>query len=163
MDEWRTKTSTWINNTANALEAESEGSDDDVLQSINIGPHATLKAGELNTYHDIYTNLRTINNKRTRELLAGKFASVTELNKAERLDEQLEGNVTLNTGYNKPNIQLGVYTMETDDEFDMVWANFEPWDEMGEETDFDIRLIPRWRCAQELEDSESGSDQIDLL
>ena len=40
--------------------------------------------------------------------------------------------------------------METDDEFELVWANFEPWDELRQETDYDVRLIPRWRCLDEL-------------
>lgn len=154
MEEWKTKTSTWINNTANALEAPP-ASDGDVLQNITIGPHSALKAGESGTYHDIYSNLYNINAKRTRELLSGELAQVNELNKAARLDAVLEGKVQLNEDYVKPNIQLGSHTMETDDEFDMIWANFEPWDEMGQETDFDIRLIPRWRCVDDVEEGYS--------
>lgn len=155
MEEWKLKTTTWINNTANALESVPDGSNSDkeMLANINIGPHSTLKAGESNTYHDIYSNLRLINTKRTRELLEGELASVTELNKAKRLDELMEGKglVHLNEDYMKPNIQLGQHTMESDEEFEMVWANFEPWDEMGQETEFDIRLIPRWRQTDEIE------------
>lgn len=150
MDEWRAKTTTWIANTANAMEAKAHVQPaDDVLSSISIGPHSTLKVGQSNTYLDIYTHLRQINTKRTRELLEGELADVSELNKAERLDAALEGRgVLLNADYVKPNILLGNHLLDTDDEFDMVWANFEPWEEMGQETDFDIRLIPRWRDGE---------------
>lgn len=149
MDEWKTKTTIWVNNAANALDSlpETANSDTALLTNISIGPHATLKAGESNTYYDIYSNLRLINEKRAKELLLGKLAKVTELNKAERLDLLMEGkgDVHLNEDYAKPNIQLGLHTFESGEEFEMVWANFEPWDEMGQETDFDIRLIPQWR------------------
>lgn len=149
LDEWRTKLIIWVNNAANVAASMPEGSNSDtqLLTNISIGPHATLKAGESNTYHDIYTNLKLINSKRTKELLAGKLANVTELNKAERLDLLLEGkgDMHINEEYSKPNIQLGQHTIESDEDFEMVWANFEPWDEMGQETDFDIRLIPQWR------------------
>lgn len=156
IDEWKSKTLTWVGNTVNALEAEEStmNEDDELLTSINIGPHAALKAGESGAYAEIYQNLRKINSKRTHDLLEGSLKDVTEVNKAERIDAILDGtgSVHLNEEYQKPNIQLGTHLMESDEEFEMVWANFEPWTELAEETDFDIRLMPRWRAAEELVD-----------
>ncbi|QBM88493.1 hypothetical protein METSCH_C04610 [Metschnikowia aff. pulcherrima] len=157
--EWKVKTTTWISNTINILEdrhrkelAEEQEKDSELLSSIPLGLRAVLKAGEANTYNDIYENLFLKSCKRSRELLTGELKNVTELNKAERLDALMEhqGESSLNEDYIKPNIQLGTHTMETDDEFELVWANFEPWDELRQETDYDVRLIPRWRCLDEL-------------
>lgn len=144
MDQWRAKTATWIGNTANAMETAVQMPADSVLSSVAIGPNSTLKAGQASTYHDIYTHLRLINTKRTRELLEGELADVTELTKAQRIDAVLEGRGRVNPDYSKPHIVLGDHTMQSDDEFDMVWANFEPWEELGDETEFDVRIIPRW-------------------
>lgn len=153
MDQWRLKTSRWINNAANVLELEPESPNagNSVLASIAIGPHARLKPGESNTYHDIYTNLRQINTKRTRDLLEGDLAKVTELNKAQRLDDLMEGKgpVHLNEEFTKAHIQLGHFTLEPDWEFEMAWGNFEPWAEM--DRDIDIRLVPTWRRDDESE------------
>lgn len=145
MDQWRAKTAAWISNSANAMETAAQPPADSVLSSVAIGPNSTLKAGQASTYFDIYTHLRQINTKRTRELLEGELAKVTELTKAQRIDAVLEGRGRANPDYTKPHIVLGNHTMETDDEFDMVWANFEPWDELGEETEFDVRIFPRWQ------------------
>lgn len=150
MAEWKHKTSAWISNTANALEQDenptlASSRDTGLLTGISIGPHATLKAGESQTYDNIYQNLRLINDKRMESSLKGELASVTELNKAERIDLILEGkgSVHLNEEYIKPSITLGNHQMDTEEDFEMMWANFEPWDELGQETDFDVRLIPR--------------------
>lgn len=145
MDQWRAKTAAWIGNTANAMETAVPLLANDVLSSVAIGPNSTLKAGQSGTYLDIYTHLRQINTKRTRTLLEGELADVSELTKARRVDAVLEGHGRANPDYTKPNILLGLHSLESDDEFEMVWANFEPWDEMGEETQFDVRIIPRWQ------------------
>lgn len=153
MAEWKHKSSAWIANTANALEQDenpaitssTSSRDTGLLTGISIGPHATLKAGASQTYDDIYQNLRLINHKRLETALKDELVNVTELNKAERIDLILEGKgpIHLNEEYVKPNITLGNHKMETDEDFEMMWANFEPWDELGQETDFDVRLIPR--------------------
>lgn len=150
MSEWKTKTSAWLENTANALDSDehptlASSKDSGMLTGISIGPHATLKAGESSTYDDIYQNLRRINASKLEKALREELVNVTELNKAERIDRILEGKgpVYLNEEYIKPNITLGNQELETDDDFEMAWANFEPWDELGQETDFDVRLIPR--------------------
>ena len=62
--EWKVKTTTWISNTINILEdrhrkelAEEQEKDSELLSSIPLGLRAVLKAGEANTYNDIYENL----------------------------------------------------------------------------------------------------------
>lgn len=159
MQEWKDKTVIWIENTANALEAEDDTGDalnapaDALLDlgKIPIGPHTALKAAGGRAYSDIYQSLAQVNDQKASELLSGDLASVSELNKAARMDAILEGSsrVVYNAQYTKPHVQLGTHVMDSDDDFDMVWANFEPWEELRQETDFDIRLIPRWRSADE--------------
>lgn len=150
MDEWKARLIVWVRNTANALEADPKQLDS-LLELVSVGPRAQLKKADANTYMDIYNNLRQINARKSKELLEGSLADVSENNKGPRLDAIIEGNsdVLLNDEYIKPSIQLGSHSMETDDDFDMVWANFEPWEEIGQETDFDIRLIPRCRLGDE--------------
>lgn len=148
MDEWKARSVIWVKNTANALESrESPGASEESgdLLAVPLGPRARLKNADPAVYADIYANLRNINAAKARELLQGQLASVTEVNKAARLDALLEGNssVEINPEYAKPNIQLGSHSISSDDDFDMVWANFEPWDELATETDFDIRFVPR--------------------
>ncbi|OBA23237.1 i-AAA protease complex subunit Mgr1, partial [Metschnikowia bicuspidata var. bicuspidata NRRL YB-4993] len=149
--EWKRKTTNWLSNLINALEADRAADagahDAGVLSSIPLGPRAVLKAGEADTYTEIYESLCAKNGLRAHALLAGALADVSELNKAARLDALLEdeGHVHLDADYSRPNIQLGTHTMDTDADFEMVWANFEPWDELFQETDFDVRMIPRWR------------------
>lgn len=154
MLEWKHKTVTWIHNTQNVLEAVYEAEElpaDETLAGVQIGPHAVLKGGDSKAYSEIYQNLQRINQQRTRELLEGDLKDVSELNKAERLDAVLEGKgkMQLNKDYSKPSIQMGHHTMDTPPDFELIWANFEPWDELLQEVDYDIRLIPRWRCFEE--------------
>lgn len=149
LNDWKTKTSSWITNTINGLDTEDEGidtsKDSELLTGISIGPYAELKSGASNTYDDIYQNLKRINTKRMDTVLNLELHSVSELNKAERIDLILEGKgpVVLNPEYVKPNITLGNHEIESDEDFEMMWANFDPWDELGSETNFDVRLIPR--------------------
>ncbi|KAG7664667.1 MGR1 [[Candida] subhashii] len=104
-------------------------------------------------YLEIYNKLRDTNDHRRKHLLEGELKDVVELNKAERIDAILEGKSELvNPEYTKPSIQLGNHRMIDDDDFEMVWLNFEPWDELKLETDYDIRLIPRWAWDDEEEE-----------
>ncbi|WLF77536.1 mitochondrial inner membrane i-AAA protease complex subunit [Lodderomyces elongisporus] len=110
-------------------------------------------------YQQIHAKLYNANETRMRELLANELndTNVNELNKAERLDKILEGKSDLvNPNFNKPSISLGNHPMESDDEFEMVWLNFEPWDELKMETDYDIRLIPRYASVEESEQVDEG-------
>lgn len=159
LSEWKTRTSIGIANTLSALEAEDNEDEAEVspdrslLTGIFIGPNATIIPGLADNHNDIYQHLNRINTKRTADLLAGELKDVTELNKAQRLDAILDhlSPIHYNEEYHKPNIQLGTHTMETDDDFEMVWANFEPWDELKMDTDFEVRLIPRWRGVDDVE------------
>lgn len=157
MEEWKNRTLVWINNTANAMEYDEENAEgvvDESLSKISVGPSAMLKAGTLETFHEIYATLRNANEKRTKELVEGTLKDVTELNKAERIDAMLEGD-DADVEYEKPSIELGSHTMDTDEDFDMVWANFEPWDEIGQEMEFDVRLVPRWSEHDKEQDESS--------
>lgn len=150
MTDWQKKTRQWILNTSLYLRSDGESSpevskESNMLAGISIGPLATLRQGESQTYEDIYQNLHRINTRRMETSLKEELSSVTELNKAERIDLILEGKgpVHLNEEYGKPSITLGNHDIKDDEDFEMMWANFEPWDELGQETDFDVRLIPR--------------------
>lgn len=112
----------------------------------------TNLAGLLNheKFSQIYYNIKAQNDSMLEEMLQ-QLSSVTELNRAERIDEILEGKASINPDYTKPNIQLRNHSIETDDEFDDVWLQFEPWEELKAETDYDIRLIPRWRGNEDNE------------
>lgn len=157
MEEWRERTSIWVDNTANAMETPqgSTNSSSILLSSIDLGPNQSLRMGESSTYHDIYSNLHQINRKRHRESLETSLADVNELNKAKRLDALMEGkgDVQLNEDYEKPYIQLGDQRIDTDADFENAWAVFDPWDELGLEVQHYIRLIPHWT-----EDGESEGE-----
>lgn len=157
ISEWKVRITRWLQNTINSLEAEEEvenalstlmDKDSNLLSNIPIGLRVLLKPGEENAYNDIYHSLFLKTSQRAKELLAGELHDVTELNKAARVDLILEnkGDVHLNQEYLKPHIQLGNLTMESDEEFEIVWANFDPWDELSTETSYDVRFIPSWRC-----------------
>lgn len=104
-----------------------------IIQGLNRNGH----------YTELYTTIRDANEKRFTELLTGELASVDELNKMERVDLILEGKLPfVNPNYTKPHIQLGSFSIELDEEFEVAWHNFNPWDELKMETEFDIRLIP---------------------
>lgn len=155
--DWNNKMEKWLNNSAVAISAMEEKSDQNSgFFKINISnkpSHSPVlaKLAEKGRYIDIHQNLQKSNLDRYRELLAGDLKNVIELNKAERLDRILEekGDVKYNPDYTKPHIQLGNHKMESDEDFEIVWLNFEPWEELKLETDYDIRLIPRWRWSNE--------------
>ena len=113
-------------------------------------------------YNEIHAKLKDNNDQRFAHMLNNELKDVNELNKAERLDLILEGKSDLiNDDFAKPSITLGTHTIDNDDDFEMVWLNFEPWDELKLETDYDIRLIPRYALPEE-EDEEDGKEEQSL-
>lgn len=156
--EWNSKAEKWIVNQINTIDAEEEYNEKNGLPPRNKKQNkdqanspllATLaKKGK---YSEIYQSLHESNLKRSKKLLGEDLLEVNELNKAERLDLIMEGKsaIKYNEEYLKPHIQLGNHKIETDDDFEMVWLNFEPWDELKQETDYDIRLVPRWRWQED--------------
>lgn len=108
---------------------------------------------------EIYHRLRDNNKTRWNELLQGDLKDVDELNKAQRLDDIMEGKTNLiNPNFNKSSIILGNHRMDDDDQFEMVWLNFEPWDELKLDTEYDIRLIPS--TATEIVAEEDQDDDV---
>ena len=103
------------------------------------------------------------NTKRWEKLLHEDLNEVTELNKAPRLDLILEGKSDLiNPEFTKSAIILGNHTMDDDDQFEMVWLNFEPWDELKLDTEYDIRLVPSYAGAtEEIENEDQESPLTD--
>lgn len=140
---WNAKMQTWLQRAEAGIAAPAPR-------------HSHLAALLLNNknYSQVYHGLRESNLQNYNKMLAGDLGTVNELNKAERLDAIMEDKyrLTYNEDYHKPHIQLGNYTMEDDDEFEMVWQNFDPWDELKMETDYDIRLLPRWRWQEDIEE-----------
>lgn len=159
--EWYQKIEKWINNQINILDAEKESEVKDSSSPKNRSKdlHSPLLSSlaRKGKYSEIHQSLQEANLKRYRTLLEQNLSDVNELNKAERLDMIMEGksSVKYNEEYLKPHIQLGNHKIDTDEEFEMVWLNFEPWDELKLETDYDIRLVPRWRWSED-EDVENA-------
>lgn len=158
--KWTELLHSWFENVSQELE-EPEGFQN---LSIELGEkNNVLSAGKasakfgllekLNTrgkYNEIHAKLKDNNDKRFEHMLSNELKDVNEMNKAERLDLILEGKSDLvNDNFSKPSITLGSHTIEDDDDFEMVWLNFEPWDELKLETDYDIRLIPRYALPEE--------------
>lgn len=161
-NEWNQKVEKWISNQANAIEGEDQSKGDGYsfrLQRLGRAPSPVLtKLAQKGKYAEIHNSLHDNNRSRISQLLLQDLKDVNELNKGPRLDSILEGNssVKYNENYLKPHIQLGNHEMDTDEAFEMVWLNFDPWDELKSETDYDIRLIPRWRWQDEEEDTASA-------
>lgn len=171
---WNERVQLWITNTENKLELEIEleqaaaahkntsknkNNNNNANSNSNSNETTKLELTSSNNsallgslakkgrYSEIYEQLHETNVKRFETLLTSDLKDVFELNKAERIDLILEGKgpVQYNPNYNKPHIQLGNHLLETDDDFEVAWLNFEPWDELKLETEYDIRLIPKWR------------------
>lgn len=136
---------------------------------INVQRQPQTSGGILNKlnnkgkYLEIYTKLNENNTKRWEKLLHEDLNEVTELNKAPRLDLILEGKSDLiNPEFTKSAIILGNHTMDDDDQFEMVWLNFEPWDELKLDTEYDIRLVPSYAGAtEEIENEDQESPLTD--
>lgn len=148
--EWTKKTELWLmnaNNYINTVDAAAKNGEKSAL-----GHSAILrKLAEKGRYSDIHAKIRTTNREKYRNLVENDLKDVSEINKGSRIDLILEGKgpVHYNENYTKPHLQLGNHEMETDDDFEMVWMNFEPWEELKQETDYDIRLVPRWKWKNE--------------
>ncbi|RCK66824.1 Mitochondrial inner membrane i-AAA protease complex subunit MGR1 [Candida viswanathii] len=157
---WINKVEDWIKNVEK--EIESGDSSNFANLSVELGKNSNVLNGgvgvngvsrplrgvlsKLNNkgkYLEIYSRLQENNKTRWSDLLEGELKDVSELNKAQRLDDIMEGKTDLvNPNFLKSAIILGNHTMEDDDQFEMVWLNFEPWDELKLDTEYDIRLIP---------------------
>ncbi|KAI5951507.1 MGR1 [Candida jiufengensis] len=161
LKSWTDKLGTWFDNASKEIDNDTEQFGNLPIelsqqQQPQIPKTATnnilYKLNKKGNYNEIYKQLKEANNKRINHILKNELKDVNELNKAERLDLILEGKSDLvNEDFTKPSIQLGTHTMDNDDDFDMVWLNFEPWDELKLETDYDIRLIPRYAQVTEVE------------
>ncbi|KAI3403546.2 MGR1 [Candida oxycetoniae] len=139
---WSDKLGTWFEN----VEKEMNSGESQIEK-----PSGILHRLDKKKFSEVYAKLRENNNTRFKELLS-ELQGVDELNKAERLDLILEGKSNyINSEFNKPGIQLGTHNMDSDEDFEMVWLNFEPWDELKLETDYDIRLIPRYASPEQEE------------
>ncbi|KAI5954034.1 MGR1 [Candida margitis] len=159
----------WIENVSQELE-EPEGfqnlsielgEKNNVLSVAQTGTKPSLleKLKSRGKYNEIHAKLKENNDKRFEHMLSNELKDVNELNKAQRLDLILEGKSELvNDGFAKPSITLGNHTIDNDDDFEMVWLNFEPWDELKLETDYDIRLIPRYALPEEEEQDDVISE-----
>ena len=111
---------------------------------------------------EIYTKLNENNTKRWEKLLHEDLNEVTELNKAPRLDLILEGKSDLiNPEFTKSAIILGNHTMDDDDQFEMVWLNFEPWDELKQIQNMIFVLFQAAGATEEIENEDQESPLTD--
>lgn len=134
----------------------------DSIKSLGIVPPPVGQA--YMKFKAFHSKIRERNQSFYQELLSGSLKDVNELNKAARLDSIMEGtsDVQINEEYAKPQIQLGSHRLETDEEFEMVWYNFEPWDELKIETTYDVRLIPKWSVKNNKAGEEPEAVGIEL-
>ncbi|KAK6465629.1 mitochondrial required protein 1 [Scheffersomyces coipomensis] len=158
LNTWIDRTGSWIKNIDGQLDDDDKESNDIFHNGGGMSPanesqrkaqsassRLIAKLNKDDRYLEIYQKLINTNNKRFVSLLDHELKSINELNKAERLDLILEGKSPLvNPNYTKAHIQLGKFSIESDDDFDRAWINFEPWDELKLETEYEIRLIPHW-------------------
>lgn len=143
MTEWSDKLGDWIKNAEHNLEHPAPKSN--ILEKLH----------EKGNYTEVYHRLVESNTTRRQELREHFLNNTTELNKAERIDAILDGTSPYNnTNYLKPHIQLRHNSIQSDDDFDMVWMNFDPWEELKLETSYDIRLIIHrgWEDTAETEE-----------
>lgn len=154
----------WADNKYNL---EDINQDVIIINRGNDFPESVVKVGSLavllnhEKFNQVHQNLQNQNKSTLHNLLENELKDVNELNKAPRIDLILEGKVKVNTGYSKPSIQLGNHKLDTDDQFDSVWKHFDPWKELKIETDYDIRLIPRWHDqANEDSNKETKEESI---
>lgn len=157
--EWNQKVEAWIKTTANSLEHEDLAAKVPAAAEASSRLLATL--AQKGRYGEIHQQLRETNEHRFAALLAHDLNEVNELNKAARIDLILEGKgpVQVNANYTKPPIQLGNHSVDSDNEFEVAWLNFEPWDELKLETEYDIRLVPRWNWPDEPEPTADEPDK----
>ncbi|KAF3988558.1 hypothetical protein FT663_03971 [Candidozyma haemuli var. vulneris] len=106
----------------------------------------------------IFTEVRQHNLFRQKTLLDTKLKHVSELNKAERIDKNLEGEIAREKALEDSGIEIeepelihlpdGVTKSEWDaseDMFHMAWTRCEPWWELSQETNYEVRVIPSSR------------------
>ncbi|CAK9440559.1 uncharacterized protein LODBEIA_P46170 [Lodderomyces beijingensis] len=139
---WHEKVSRWFESVAKEQKSSGNAHKDGKESVLPV----FLKRGK---YQEVHESMKRRCDERAKELLSGELEAVNELNKAQRLDLILEGKSPLvNSHFNKASIQLGQHSLESDDDFEMVWLNFEPWDELRLDTDLDIRVIPRYSAVE---------------
>lgn len=145
---WITKVNEALINTYHRSDAKSENP---TTLAQPIGQLAEL-------FKQFHEKMKARNAEQHRKLLNGRLKTVTELNKAQRIDDILEGKgeVKYNEDYTKAHIVLGNHSIESDEDFETVWYNFDPWDELKQEVTYDIRFYPKWRHKQEK--VEAGAD-----
>ncbi|KAK6198177.1 uncharacterized protein RJT21DRAFT_123041 [Scheffersomyces amazonensis] len=150
LSSWIDRTGRWIKS---ADEDESSRSHNSFVFTSGIGPDGKViqvndpKAQQIQRqkYVSIYNELHSLNENRFKYLLEYDLKDVYDLNKAERIDLILEGKSPyVNPQYTKASIQLGNFSIESDEQFERAWLNFEPWEELKQETEYDIRIITHW-------------------
>ncbi|EMG51028.1 MGR1 Mitochondrial inner membrane i-AAA protease complex subunit MGR1 [Candida maltosa Xu316] len=167
---WSDKVEDWIKNVER--EISSDDPDNFANLSVELGKSSNVinvhrqqqqgggvlsKLNNKGKYLEIYNRLTENNDRRWKELLDTDLRDVDEINKGERLDLILEGKSDLvNPNFTKSALILGNHTIDDDDKFEMVWLNFEPWDELKIDTEYDIRLIPS--SMREVTEQEESDD-----
>lgn len=152
--EWTQRTELWLVNAHNYQHSMGEAR---VAGGSHRGRSPALqKLAEKGRYSEIYAKIRNSNHERFEKLLAEDLKDVSEINKGARIDLILEGKGPVHycESYSKAQIELGNHQLDTDDDLEMVWMNFEPWEELRHETDYDIRLVPRWKWKNDDEGDE---------
>lgn len=164
--EWSSKVERWIASQSNMIEYELGVVKGSSLPAGRGGTKAgsvTSKLAKKARYAEIYESLHENNLKTFKRMLETDLKDVNEINKGQRLDLIMEGksDVKYNEEYSKPHIQLRNHRIDTDDDFEMVWLNFDPWEELKQETDYDIRIVTRSRSPFIENDDEPWNEMLE--
>ncbi|CAH6721442.1 mitochondrial inner membrane i-AAA protease complex subunit Mgr1p [[Candida] jaroonii] len=132
-----------------------EESTEDGINKLEFNLEDNIPVQQIHELIEIHTDIKQKNSQIFQNLLNTQLKDLNEMNRAQRIDDYLEGKLVLNKNYSKPSIQLGNHPLNDNEQFQGIWEKFNPWDELKIETDYDIRLIPKWHNIQEIEDNDN--------
>lgn len=127
---------TWSDKVIDNLKMASETMEEKKIKQ-KIKPSILTQLNKKAKYIDIYNKLYESNKIRYLELLENELADANESNMHARMAK-----INANPEYGKPQIQLAGESIESDDEFEVAWTAFDPWDELIPESYSDMRMIP---------------------
>lgn len=135
LKEWSEKVIAHLKVVSEKIESSLSGSPS---AQFPLKPSVLAQLNKKAKYNDIYVKLHDSNRARHADLLNKELVNVNESNKFQRLIQGIE----TNPNYLKPEIHLESFSIESEDEFDLAWTSFDPWDELILESYSDMRMIP---------------------
>lgn len=144
-----------FNNNLDKIITILENDEEDGINRLDFKLDDNIPVQQIHELIEIHSDIKQKNSQIFHTLLSTSLKDLNEMNRAKRIDDYLEGKLVLNKDYSKPSIQLGNHPLDDNEQFQDIWQKFNPWDELKIETDYDIRLIPKWHNIQEIEDNDN--------